>query len=147
MRLLGNAANIINAVYRNFPGSGGLRQTDLGYGRSAASGGPWEAMPEVGAGVAGRIGSGYGPPRGGGYGGMGAAPIPSEFGALNYSYKAANAPDYHREIPMGGTPGVYAIRNDELLSGPRRDIHRQMSFRDIIGGMHNRRRGRARGRR
>jgi hypothetical protein len=47
------------------------------------------------------------------------APQGSEFAPLNYSYKTrGRAPDYHREMPLGGTPGVWAIRNDELF-GPR----------------------------
>jgi hypothetical protein len=52
---------------------------------------------------------------GGGLGGPIMSPFPG------YSYKASGStPDYHREMPYGGTPGVYAIRNDEI-AGPRRD--------------------------
>jgi hypothetical protein len=37
------------------------------------------------------------------------------------SYKTrGGAPRYHEQIPMGGTPGVYAIRNDEI-GGPQQD--------------------------
>lgn len=48
------------------------------------------------------------------------APQGSEFGS--YSYKTrGDAPDYHREMPLGGTPGVWAIRNDEVMRGPQAD--------------------------
>jgi hypothetical protein len=51
-------------------------------------------------------------------------PNVNEFAPLNYSYKTrGNAPRYHEEMPMGGTPGVYAIRNDELW-GPVGDRSR-----------------------
>jgi len=57
-------------------------------------------------------------------------PISSEMGALNNSYKTrGNAPRYHEEMPYGGTPGVWAIRNDEI-AGPREDPFQYMSPRD-----------------
>ena len=38
------------------------------------------------------------------------------------SYKTrGSAPRYHQEMPYGGTPGVYAIRLDEL-GGPKQDM-------------------------
>lgn len=57
-------------------------------------------------------------------------PMSSEMGGLGSSYKThGNAPRYHEEIPMGGTPGVWAIRNDEI-GGPRRDPFENMSPRE-----------------
>ena len=57
-------------------------------------------------------------------------PISSEMGGLGGSYKTrGNAPRYHEEIPMGGTPGVWAIRNDEI-AGPKSDPFQNMSPRD-----------------
>ena len=57
-------------------------------------------------------------------------PIASEMGGLGGSYKTrGNAPRYHEEIPMGGTPGVWAIRNDEI-GGPRSDPFQNMSPRE-----------------
>ena len=57
-------------------------------------------------------------------------PISSEMGGLGGSYKTrGNAPRYHEEIPMGGTPGVWAIRNDEI-AGPKNDPFQNMSPRD-----------------
>jgi hypothetical protein len=73
----------------------------------------------MGAEGASRLGSGFGPTRGDSNGG--GAPHMSGFGALNNSRPGGpGTPRYHEEIPMGGTPGVYAIRNDEIF-GPRRD--------------------------
>ena len=68
----------------------------------------------------------------------GGAPYSSEFGALNYSYKGGpDTPQYHLEIPYGGTPGIYAIRNDEIF-GPKRD--RLMNPPRHTGGRRRRRR-------
>ena len=65
-----------------------------------------------------------GPGRGAWNGAVGDAPTGSEFGALNNSYKTrGSAPRYHEGIPMGGTPGVWAIRNDEIMHGPQEDAY------------------------
>ena len=73
---------------------------------------------EFGGGV-----SGGGPPSGFGQG-YGGGPTGSEFGALNHSSGTrGSAPRYHEGIPMGGTPGVWAIRNDEIMHGPQQDAY------------------------
>lgn len=57
-------------------------------------------------------------------------PMTSQF--PGYSYKTrGSAPRYHMEMPYGGTPGVYAIRLDEL-AGPKEDIWQNMSPHDYI---------------
>ena len=56
---------------------------------------------------------------GGGGRGFGDGPMLSNMGGSSYKTRGG-APQYHEEIPMGGTPGVWAIRNDEI-GGPQRD--------------------------
>ena len=73
-----------------------------------------------------------GPGRGAWNGAVGDAPTGSEFGALNNSYKTrGSAPRYHEEMPYGGTPGIYAIRLDEL-GGPKFDPFQTMSPHDYV---------------
>lgn len=67
----------------------------------------------------GRPGMMSGPGTGGAFGG---SPFSSEMGGLNNSYRTrGSAPRYHEEIPMGGSRGVFALRNDEIMGGPQRD--------------------------
>ena len=155
--------------YGRFPGDSSLHERGfMGMG-SATGGGPrrgqrywgaeaagrlgvappegatdWNGERElIGPNAAGRIGGGFG--GGAGYG-MG-SPMTSNM--PGYSYKTrGSAPRYHEEIPMGGTPGVWAIRNDEI-AGPRSDPFQNMSPHDYveymkrsIGNRFNRRRGR-----
>jgi hypothetical protein len=70
-------------------------------------------------------------------------PIMSEIPGSSYKTRGS-APQYHREMPYGGTPGVYAIRLDEL-AGPKEDLWQYMSPKDYMqyrksGGGRRRRR-------
>lgn len=114
-------SGLIGAAYGLFPGGASTLERDLGFGY-APTGGGGQPQNFLGPEFAGRLGTGAGPGRGdymGGTGGvprgMGVSPFPGS------SYRTRdNAPQYHQQIPMGGTPGVYAIRNDEIY-GPKDD--------------------------
>jgi hypothetical protein len=57
-------------------------------------------------------------------------PIMSDIPGSSYKTRGS-APRYHMEMPYGGTPGVYAIRLDEL-GGPKEDPWQNMSPHDYI---------------
>ena len=130
---------MLNSAY-NSQGGQPLRGGNLG-GRigsgydpgSVGGGGPREPQQLFGAQNAGGIGRDGGRPGMMGGGGFDQAvfsggPIGSEFPGSSYKTRG-NAPRYHEEIPMGGTPGVWAIRNDEI-GGPRSDPFQNMSPRE-----------------
>ena len=111
---------------RNQGGDVGYIMQMLGGGQQGAASNPGD----YGAiGGRGRVG--------GGGGSMGAG-APYMSGVPGRSYKTrGSAPQYHEQIPMGGTRGVYAIRNDEI-AGPQRDA----PWIDAARRRHQSRRGR-----
>ena len=137
--MLNRLALLLNSAYNNYPGRGSLDEQDLGSSMPPYSGGPGQQQEYWGASGAGRLGTGFGPMRGDNMGGMGGAPRGMGTSMMpGYSYKGGpDTPQYHLEIPYGGTPGIYAIRNDEIF-GPKRD--RLMNPPRHTGGRRRRRR-------
>lgn len=113
----------------NFPGRGSLMQRDLGSGMAPTGGArrPQELMGAAGA-------AGYDAPNGP-LGGPSMSQMPG------YSFKGGpGTPRYHEEMPLGGTPGVWAIRLDEL-GGPKAD---PFGTQDEQAARRHSRRGRSR---
>jgi hypothetical protein len=135
-------SGIMGGYTNNFPGAGSMQEQGWS-GMGSMTGGPRQQQQFVGAAGAGRLGPGFGPPRGD------IADGPMMSNMPGYSYKTrGSAPRYHEEIPMGGTPGVWAIRNDELLrGGPEQDAwwikraeNRHRGRRGFTNRFNNRRR-------
>ena len=62
--MLNRLALLLNSAYNNYPGRGSLEEQDLGSSMPPYSGGPGQQQEYIGAGGAGRLGTGYGPGRG-----------------------------------------------------------------------------------
>lgn len=144
------ATRIMMSMYGNFPGEQSLRERELMGTGSLTGGGPRREQRLWGAEAAGRLGAAppgeatdwngerelWGSDAAGSIGGggpMGRLPEGPMMSQMpGYSYKTrSDAPRYHMEMPYGGTPGVYAIRLDEL-SGPKKDPWQNMSPHDYI---------------